>query len=179
MTSEIKKQIRAKGILKCIIGLIMMVIIPLVTFIGLIAKFIGAVCIIAGAAIKAFEVFAQHNKEKRMFWKERTENFMHFGGVAFLGGLVMTIPYLANVIAIIEGLYNAIKLEDKYNSVEFLDKAAKFFARFVSNFKTSDTEKHEKNKQENFIDAKIIEEKPTKNPEEEALLKKTTAKKKK
>lgn len=168
MTSEVKKQIRAKGILKCIIGLIMLVIMPLVNFIGLTAKFIGGICVIVGAVIKVFEIFSQHDKTKQVFLKERTEKFIHFGTIAFLGGLVMTIPYLAAVIVIMEGAYNAIRMEDKYNCVEFLDKAGKLLAKFISNFKNIEADKPKNNKQdkeENIIDAKIIEEKPTKKTE--------------
>lgn len=153
MSKDLKRTIRVRGAIKVVIGVLMLALVSLVIYMGAMIRFIGGLSLIIGISTKIISICFQ-DKEKKMFWAERTKKLMYFGGVSFIGGFIAAIPFLAGAIVLSEGVYNIVKMKDSYGILMFIKMAGKFMEDFIGG-----VFRGRKSKKSDVIDVKIIEEK--------------------
>jgi dipeptide/tripeptide permease len=153
MAKDLKRTIRVRGAIKVVVGIVMLALVNLVIYMGAMIRFIGGLSLIIGISTKIISICFQ-DKEKKMFWAERTKKLMYFGGVSFIGGFIAAIPFLAGAVVVSEGGYNIVMMKDSYGIIAFIKMAGKFMENFVGSvFRARKSEKSD------IIDVKIIEEK--------------------
>ncbi len=153
MTEDVKRTIRIRGAIKIVAGLVMMPLTFLVILVGFLAKLIGGLALLAAIATKIAAVYVPED-ERKAFWNERTQKLAPFGGITFISGLILTIPFLPGVLLMFEGVYNVVAVEASCGILQTLNALSNFISNLVSG-----TEK--KQKATEFTEV-VKEDKPAK-----------------
>jgi hypothetical protein len=130
MSEDIKRSIRVRGAIKIVAGIIMMPLSFILVFIGYLVRLIGGLSLLAGIAAKIASILAKED-ERRLFWQERAQKLVSFGSVAFVSGVVLTIPFLPGVLVMFEGVYNIVAIESSCGIISVSNMLSKFMGDLV------------------------------------------------
>ncbi len=122
---EEEKSVRRKAGAKVAGGIAMMVFAPITSIVGFGTTILGAATgIIGGGGAKLISM-GYSDPDKKALWQERSQRARSFGTKAFLGGLILSFPYAAGSIAILEGGVQALADDDSYGMWPALKSVAR------------------------------------------------------
>jgi hypothetical protein len=120
MFENYNNDIKVQGVVKILVGLIMIPLFLITSFIGFFIRIIGIFGLVLGGIAKIVAIYAV-GEEKIKLWNDRVCKLISFGTMEFLGGEILSIPFLLGIMIILEGIYNLITA-DNTNGIKSIFK---------------------------------------------------------